>query len=218
MISFEKSRSRNAGIWESRLKQWELNLYSDFWMPELPDHYAKYNWWMGWRLSFTAQSHCPLATLEASVLSVISSDHRHLPQSILLLKGMLSRNTGLKKVKFARSCYVLSVPLSISGIKCLLLGVRFCTCIAPNCQHNPTRRSLSLRWLVPPLYLFPTPPTSVSSLFDVEWISTKEITDKKYTLPPSKVQRRNRLPDVSIQLASGNSQRLGTDYILPQIF
>ena len=134
-----------------------------------------------------------------SCLSSLQTDHRHLPQSVLLLKGMLSRNTGLKKVKFACSCYVLSVPLSSSDIKCLLLGVRFYMCVAPNCQHNPMRWSLSLRWLVPPLYLFPTPLTSVSSLFDVEWISTKEITDKKYTLPPSKLQRRNWLPEVSIQ-------------------
>lgn len=133
-----------------------------------------------------------------SRLSSLQTDHRHLPQSILLLKGMLSRNTGLKKVKFACSCYVLSVPLSISSIKCLLLGVRFCMCVAPNCQHNPMHWSLALRWLVPPLYLFPTPLTSVSSLFDVEWISTKEINDKKYTLPLSKLQRRNWLPEVSI--------------------
>lgn len=40
--------------------------------------------------------------------------------------------------------------------------------------------SLSLCWLIPPLYLAPTPTAgSVSSLFDVEWISTKEIADKK---------------------------------------
>lgn len=151
-------------------------------------------------------------------LSSLQTDHGHLPRSILLLKGMLSRSVGLKKAKFACSCSVLSVPLSISGIKCLLLGVRFCMCAAPNCQHNPAHWSLSLHWLIPPSYLFPTPLTSVSSLFDVEWISTKEITDKKYTLPPSKVQRRNWLPEVSVQRASGNSQRPGTGYILPQIF
>lgn len=69
-----------------------------------------------------------------SFLSSLQTDHRHLPQSILLLKGMLNRNAGLKKVKFACSCYVLSVPLSISGIKCLLWGVRFCMCVAPNCS------------------------------------------------------------------------------------
>lgn len=165
---------------------------------------AEDNWWMGQHLCFPAHSACPSATLWSLLWPVIiQTDHRHLPQPILLLKGMLSRNTGLKKVKFACSCSVLSVPLSISGIKCLLLGVRFCLCPALSCQYSPVPWSLSLPRLVPPLYPFPTPLAGVSSLFEVEWISTEEITDKKYTLAPSKLQRRNWLPDLSIQYHLG---------------
>lgn len=159
--------------------------------------------WAGTCVSLPTVSVLQQPPRASSCLSSLQTDHRHLPQPVLLLKGMLSRNTGLKKVKFACSCSVLSVPLSISGIKCLLLGVRFCLCLAPSCQHSPVPWSLSLPRLVPPLYPFPTPLAGVSSPFEVEWISTKEITDKKYTLAPSKLQRRNWLPDVSIQFRLG---------------
>lgn len=141
--------------------------------------YAEDNWWMGSHLCFPAHSVCPSEPPEASsCLSSLQTDHWHIPQPILLLKGMLSRSIGLKKVKFACSCSVLSVPLSISGIKCFLLGVRFSLCLAPSCQYSPVPWSFSLPRLIPPLYPFPTPLPGVSNLFEVEWISTEEITDK----------------------------------------
>lgn len=94
--------------------------------------------WAGTCVSMPTVSVLQQPPEASSCLSSLQTDHRHLPQPILLLRGMLSRNMGLKKVKFACSCSVLSVPLSISGIKCLLLGVRFCGCLAPSCQYSPS--------------------------------------------------------------------------------
>lgn len=139
-----------------------------------------------------------------SCLSSLQTDHSHLPQSILLLKGMLSRSTRLKKVKFACSCYVLSVPLSISGIKCLLLGVRFCMCLAPNCQQNPVIWALSLPWLVPPLDLFPT-----HWLVSAAYLMLSELAPKKWLIKNTHYHQVNYKGGVGF-LKWAFSKHLGT--------